>query len=110
MRHPYRTEELQELLEHGDAAKRRAATAMNERSTRAHTVFVLSLQARRGRFEAWAWSSPLFAGECGIHQKGAFHENAYNKMQCILLLFQVRTESECLEALDTARTCGASCR
>lgn len=38
-------QELQELLEHGDAAKRRAATAMNERSTRAHTVFVLSLQA-----------------------------------------------------------------
>lgn len=57
--HPYHTtiQELQELLEHGDAAKRRAATAMNERSTRAHTVFVLSLQARRGRFEAWAWSS-----------------------------------------------------
>lgn len=40
-------EELQELLEHGDAAKRRAATAMNERSTRAHTVFVLSLQVRK---------------------------------------------------------------
>lgn len=41
-------EELQELLEHGDAAKRRAATAMNERSTRAHTVFVLSLQVTSG--------------------------------------------------------------
>jgi len=40
-------EEIQELLEHGDAAKRRAATAMNERSTRAHTVFVLSLQVRK---------------------------------------------------------------
>eukprot|EP00913_Durusdinium_trenchii_P003282 g3037.t1 len=39
---------LQELLEHGDAAKRRAATAMNERSTRAHTVFVLSLQVTSG--------------------------------------------------------------
>ncbi|CAJ1378317.1 unnamed protein product, partial [Effrenium voratum] len=36
-------EELRELLQHGDEAKRRAATAMNERSTRAHTVFVLSL-------------------------------------------------------------------
>lgn len=40
------SQELHELLDHGDAAKRRAATAMNERSTRAHTVFVLSLQAR----------------------------------------------------------------
>lgn len=45
-------EELQDLLAHGDAAKRRAATAMNDHSTRAHTCFVLSLQlkSRRSRF------------------------------------------------------------
>jgi len=36
-------EEVAELLQRGDEAKRRAATAMNERSTRAHTLFVLSL-------------------------------------------------------------------
>jgi len=35
--------EIDELLRVGDEAKRRAATAMNERSTRAHTIFVLSL-------------------------------------------------------------------
>jgi len=48
-------EEVAELLREGDEAKRRAATAMNERSTRAHTVLVLSLCAginppRRSRF------------------------------------------------------------
>mmetsp|Transcript_29822 Transcript_29822/g.65020 ORF Transcript_29822/g.65020 Transcript_29822/m.65020 type:complete len:904 (+) Transcript_29822:82-2793(+) len=35
--------EVRELLRVGDAEKRRAATAMNERSTRAHAIFVLSL-------------------------------------------------------------------
>mmetsp|Transcript_42093 Transcript_42093/g.98131 ORF Transcript_42093/g.98131 Transcript_42093/m.98131 type:complete len:851 (-) Transcript_42093:60-2612(-) len=40
-------DEVFELLRLGDAAKRRAATAMNERSTRAHTVFVLSLSVQR---------------------------------------------------------------
>jgi len=42
-------EEVYELLQHGEVAKRRAATAMNERSTRAHTVFVLSLSVQRRR-------------------------------------------------------------
>lgn len=36
-------QELQDLLEIGNSAKRLAATAMNERSTRAHAVLVLSL-------------------------------------------------------------------
>jgi kinesin family protein 5 len=36
-------DEVQDLLRVGDAGKRRAATAMNERSTRAHTIFVLNL-------------------------------------------------------------------
>jgi len=45
-------EEVAELLRVGDEAKRRAATAMNARSTRAHTVFVLTLTkgANRSRF------------------------------------------------------------
>jgi len=36
-------EEVQRLLQSGDQAKRLAATAMNERSTRAHTLLVLTL-------------------------------------------------------------------
>jgi kinesin family protein 5 len=45
-------DEVAELLRLGDEAKRRAATAMNARSTRAHTVFVLTLikGASRSRF------------------------------------------------------------
>ncbi len=35
--------EIYEYLREGDAQKRKACTAMNERSSRAHTVFVLSL-------------------------------------------------------------------
>ena len=40
-------EDLIKLLEQGDEAKRRAATAMNERSTRAHTLMILSLRQRK---------------------------------------------------------------
>jgi len=36
-------DEVHKALRDGDAAKRRAATAMNERSTRAHTIFMLNL-------------------------------------------------------------------
>jgi kinesin family protein 5 len=45
-------DEVAELLRLGDESKRRAATAMNERSTRAHTLFVLTLTAgaKRSRF------------------------------------------------------------
>lgn len=45
-------DEVAELLRLGDEAKRRAATAMNERSTRAHTLLVMSLTtgAQRSRF------------------------------------------------------------
>lgn len=45
-------EQIDDLLRIGDEAKRRAATAMNERSTRAHTLFVLTLTTgtRKSRF------------------------------------------------------------
>ena len=39
-------DEVSRLLAQGDAQKRRSATAMNEHSTRAHTVIVLSLTQR----------------------------------------------------------------
>ena len=39
-------DEVSRLLAQGDAQKRRSATAMNEHSTRAHTVIVLSLTLR----------------------------------------------------------------
>ena len=44
MRH---MDECHEILRRGDAQKRRAATAMNERSTRAHSVFVIGVRQER---------------------------------------------------------------
>jgi kinesin family protein 5 len=45
-------EEVSEVLRVGEEAKRSAATAMNERSTRAHTVFVMTLyrDGKQSRF------------------------------------------------------------
>ena len=39
--------EALDLLRAGDACKRKAATAMNERSSRAHTLFILTLEQTR---------------------------------------------------------------
>jgi hypothetical protein len=40
--------DVEEVLRIGEVQKRRAATAMNDRSSRAHTLFILSLQQRKG--------------------------------------------------------------
>ena len=40
-------QEVLSLLDQGDQQKRRAATAMNERSSRAHSLFILSLRQSR---------------------------------------------------------------
>ena len=40
-------EDVERLLQEGDLSKRRAATAMNERSTRAHTLLILNLTQTR---------------------------------------------------------------
>lgn len=39
------------LVAKGDACKRRAATAMNERSSRAHTLFIVTLAQTKGQIE-----------------------------------------------------------
>ena len=47
-RHPVESlADLQAALKTGDEQKRRAATAMNERSSRAHSLFILSLRMSR---------------------------------------------------------------
>ena len=45
-------ERMQELLLAGEGAKRRAATAMNERSSRAHALLILTLTQTTGSVEA----------------------------------------------------------
>lgn len=52
-RHPVESlADLQAALKAGDEQKRRAATAMNERSSRAHSLFILSLRMSRAGVEA----------------------------------------------------------
>jgi kinesin family protein 5 len=50
----------------GDLEKRRAATAMNERSSRAHTVFVVTLKQTHPETEVTVTSSLMVADLGGI--------------------------------------------
>lgn len=59
-------EDLDDLIARGDERKRRAATAMNERSTRAHSVLLLRLRQRRG---AAVVASTLFLADLGGSEK-----------------------------------------
>lgn len=63
--------QVRELLRKGDAEKRRSVTAMNERSTRAHAVIVLSLSQRlvRGAADERLVESKLFLGDLGGSEK-----------------------------------------
>ena len=54
------------LIARGDACKRRAATAMNERSSRAHSLFILSLVQSRGGVEV---RNRLFLADLGGSEK-----------------------------------------
>lgn len=59
------TEELQELLRIGDAQKRRASTAMNERSTRAHSLFIVTLNQSLPNRTDVTLRSRLFLADLG---------------------------------------------
>lgn len=57
---------LQEILNLGDSRKRQATTAMNERSTRAHTLLVLHMQQAHEHFGPdVSISSKLFLADLG---------------------------------------------
>lgn len=57
-------EEVKDLLEHGDAYKKKAATAMNERSSRAHALLVLNLDMEDERANVTI-RSQLFLADLG---------------------------------------------
>jgi len=57
--------EIDEILRVGDEAKRRAATAMNERSTRAHTIFILSLETQGSTSASAVRRSRFFFADLG---------------------------------------------
>ena len=60
--------QLAEILRVGDAQKRRAATAMNERSSRAHSLFILSLKQTAIDTDVVVTSKLFFADLGGSEQ------------------------------------------
>ena len=57
-------EDISAVLKQGEAQKRRAATAMNERSSRAHAIFILRLRQKNLKTGAEA-SARLFMADLG---------------------------------------------
>jgi hypothetical protein len=58
-------EDVYELLYKGEQTKRRAATAMNDRSTRAHSLFILTLKQRSFKDSNVTIRSKLFLADLG---------------------------------------------
>lgn len=58
-------EEIEALLDAGSQVKRQAATAMNERSTRAHTILLLSLKVRGKSPDDRARTSRFYFADLG---------------------------------------------
>lgn len=56
--------DISHLLSVGDEQKRRAATAMNDRSTRAHSIFILTLKQKNVHSEV-SMTSKLFLADLG---------------------------------------------
>ena len=57
-------DDIRTLLRLGDEQKRRAATAMNDRSTRAHSIFILTLKQRDVSSDV-SMTSKLFLADLG---------------------------------------------
>ena len=57
-------DDVRRLLHRGDAQKRRAATAMNDRSSRAHSIFVLSMKMKHSSTGV-VLSSELYLADLG---------------------------------------------
>lgn len=58
-------DDISELLYRGEQTKRRAATAMNDRSTRAHSLFILTLRQKAFKGSQVTIQSKLFLADLG---------------------------------------------
>jgi hypothetical protein len=61
----HNTKDILDLLAKGEATKRKAVTAMNDRSTRAHSLFILTLKQRSFRNSSVTITSKLFLADLG---------------------------------------------
>ena len=54
-------QDVADLLALGEQQKRRAATAMNDRSSRAHSIFIMSLKQRKAKV---SYDGPQEVSKC----------------------------------------------
>mmetsp|Transcript_25872 Transcript_25872/g.43132 ORF Transcript_25872/g.43132 Transcript_25872/m.43132 type:complete len:889 (+) Transcript_25872:106-2772(+) len=62
-------EEIEAVLQQGELQKRRAATAMNDRSTRAHSLFIVSLKQNRPTTTATATSTTTTTADVTLQSR-----------------------------------------
>ena len=83
--------DIDEALERGEAQKRRAATAMNDRSSRAHTLFVLSMEMNNSETGVTLSSQMILADLGGSEQvkRSKVHHGGYDADTGTALGFQL---------------------
>ncbi len=90
--------DVKQALLTGDACKKRAATAMNERSTRAHNIFVLSLK-QTNLSTGVSYTSKLFLADLGGSEqvkKSQVNENPAKGGEQPLIAFIYKHVTEAL--------------
>lgn len=93
----------EDLLAQADTQKRRAATAMNERSSRAHAVVVLSL-AQRHRYTGIELNSKLFLADLGGSEQVKKSKVSGVQMQEAIFINQgLFALGQCVDALNEGR-------
>jgi len=104
--------ELRALLLRGDEAKRRAATAMNERSSRAHALLLLSLRQLHAPSGVEVWSSLCLADLGGsekvlksevasmTQQAGGYHEADVRLREAVNINLGLLALKSCIKALN----------
>ncbi|EGD76257.1 hypothetical protein PTSG_00960 [Salpingoeca rosetta] len=93
--------ELDELLLRAERSKRRAATAMNERSSRAHTVFLLSLDQRNPRTHTRLQSTLCLADLGGSEQLKKSKAEGERKQEAAKINLGLLALKRCIGALQS---------
>ena len=83
--------DIHAALERGDAQKRKAATAMNDRSSRAHALFVLSMDMENSSTGVTLSSQMILADLGGSEQvkRSKVHHGGYDSNTGTALGFQL---------------------
>ena len=94
-------EQLAKLLLRGDAAKTRAATAMNATSSRAHTLILLQLTQVKGEAKLVSWLCLADLG--GSEQLSKSHAEGERRVEAVQINLGLLALKECIQALNEKR-------